>query len=143
MSTKIRSRTRNTAPHRCLRKGLGFILIQTETKPEGNEDNLADIVTKQTAKKIPKGKLVSWGSRFLSSAESNYAVIELEFLAIQWAVQKCCLYLAGTKFTLITDHQPLVWVMNGKNLDAITNMRIHRITSKLIGYQFKVLWTPV
>ena len=32
--------------------------------------------------------------------------------------------------------------MNGKNLDAITNMRIHRIMSKLIGYQFKVLWTP-
>ena len=32
--------------------------------------------------------------------------------------------------------------MNGKKLDAITNMRIHRIMSKLIGYQFKVLWTP-
>ena len=31
--------------------------------------------------------------------------------------------------------------MNGNNLDAITNMRIHRIMSKLIGYQFKVLWT--
>ena len=58
MSTKIRSRTRNTAPHRCLRKGLGFILIQTETKPEDNEDKLANIVTKHTAKKIPKGKLV-------------------------------------------------------------------------------------
>ena len=57
------------------RKGLGFILIQTETKPEGNEDNLANIVTKHTAKKIPKGKLVSCSSRFLSSAESNYAVI--------------------------------------------------------------------
>ena len=124
------------------RKGLGFILLQTETKPEGNEDNLANIVTKHTAKKISKGKLVSCGSRFLSSAESNYAVIELELLAIQWAVQKCHLYLAGTKFTEITDHQPLVGVMNGKNLDAITNMRIHRIMSKLIGYQFKVLWTP-
>ena len=40
------------------RKGLGFILIQTETKPEDNEDKLANIVTKHTAKKIPKGKLV-------------------------------------------------------------------------------------
>ena len=86
------------------RKGLGFILIQTETKPEGNDNNLANIVTKHTAKKIPKGKLVSCGSRFLSNAESNYAVIDLELLAIQWAVQKCRLYLAGTKFTVITDH---------------------------------------
>ena len=111
------------------RKGLGFILIQTETKPKGNEDNLGNIVTKHTAKKIPKGKLVSCGSRFLSSAESNYTVIELELLAIHWAVQKCRLYLAGTVFTVIIDHQPLVGVMIGKDLDAITNMRIHRIMS--------------
>ena len=86
------------------RKGLRFILIQTETKPEGNENNLADVVTKHTAKKIPKGKLVSCGSRFLASAKSNYAMIELELLAIQWAVQKCRLYLDRTKFTVITDH---------------------------------------
>ena len=57
------------------RKGLGFILIQTETKPEGNEDKLADLVTKHTAKKIPKSKLVSCDSRFLSSSESNYTMI--------------------------------------------------------------------
>ena len=71
------------------RKGVGFILIQTETKTEGNKDNLADIETKYTIKKISKGKLVSCGSRFLSSAKSNYAMIELKLLAIQWAVQKC------------------------------------------------------
>ena len=38
------------------RTGLGFVLIQTEVKPEGKEDDaLADAVTKHTAKKIPKG----------------------------------------------------------------------------------------
>ena len=125
------------------RTGLGYVLIQTKKKPEANDDDsMADVVTKHTAKKIPKGKLVSCGSRFLSSAEANYAVIELELLAIQWAISRSRLYLAGTNFTVITDHQPLVGVLNGKNLDAVNNMRIHRIMSKLIGYQFKVLWTP-
>ena len=32
--------------------------------------------------------------------------------------------------------------MNGRNLDAIQNTRIHRLMSKLLGYRFKVLWTP-
>ena len=82
---------------------------------------------------------MSCGSRFLSSAEANYAVIKLELLAIKWAIAKCRLYLAVANFNMITDHQPLVIVLNGKNLDAINNLRIHRIMSKLIGYQFKVL----
>ena len=30
--------------------------------------------------------------------------------------------------------------MNGKNLDAINNARIHRLMSKLLGYSFKVEW---
>ena len=31
--------------------------------------------------------------------------------------------------------------MNGCNLDAIQNARIHRLMSKLLGYRFKVSWT--
>ena len=52
------------------------------------------------------------------------------------------MYLAGTNFTVITDHQPLTGILNGKNLDAMSNVRIHRIVSKMIGYQFRLLWTP-
>ena len=42
--------------------------------------------------------LITVGSRFLSPGEDNYAVVELELLAIQWAVNKCRLYLAGRSF---------------------------------------------
>ena len=80
--------------------------------------------------------------RFLSEAERNYAVVELELLVIQWAVQKCRLYLAGVDFEIITDHQSLIDIMNGRNLDAIQNARIQRLMSKLLGYRFKVSWTP-
>ena len=82
------------------------------------------------------------GSRFLSPAEKNYAVVELELLAIQLATDKCRLYMAGTDFTILTDHQPLLGILNRKNLDAINNIRIQRPTSKLLGYSFQVEWIP-
>ena len=57
--------------------------------------------------------LVQAGSRFLSDAESRYAVIELEMLAVSWAISKCRLFLAGLpQFIVITDHHPLVPILN-------------------------------
>ena len=77
-------------------------MIQPDVKPEGHEeDNLAEGITKHTAKKVPKGHLITSGSRFLSSVKNNYVVIELELTAIQWAVDNCRMYLAGTEFTAI------------------------------------------
>ena len=104
------------------RKGIGFILTQKDE--EGHI------------------RLITCGSRFLNNAEKNYAVIELECLAIQWAVTKCRLYLAGTEFTVYTDHKPLLGIMNGKNLDAINNTRIQRLMSKLLGYCYTIEWIP-
>ena len=40
-------------------------------------------------------RLITSGSRFLTPAESRYAMIELEALAMHWAVKKCRVYLAG------------------------------------------------
>ncbi len=105
------------------RSGIGFCLVQTEVR-----------------NKVPL--LIMAGSRFLSPAEKNYAVVELELLAIQWAVEKCRLYLAGTDFSVVTDHQPLLGILNRKNLDAINNVRIQRLMAKLLGYSFQVEWIP-
>ena len=70
----------------------------------------------------------------------NYAIVELEMLALVWAVQKCQLYLAGIRFEVVTDHQPLIGICNGKNLDAVNNVRIQRMLSKTLGYEFRVLY---
>ena len=67
--------------------------------------------------------------------------MEKELVAVQWAVQKSRMYLVGAHFKIITDHQPPLGILNGKNIDAIHNLRIQRIMTKLIGYQFKLLWT--
>ena len=102
------------------RIGLGFILVQP-----GEKNQL---------------RLITCGSRFLSPAEKNYAVIELECMAIQWAILKCRLYLAGVEFMVRTDHKPLLGVMNGKNIDAVNNPRLQRMMANLLGYSFKVEW---
>ena len=109
------------------KKGLGYVLLQTDTEPEIEEDPRADRKAKYTVKEMPKGQLIACGSRFLSPAEANYAIIEDELLAVQWAVQKLRMYLAGAQFTVITDHAPLTSILNGKNHDAIYNQRIQSL----------------
>ena len=87
-----------------------------------------DASTRYLIKRVPKGDLISCGSRYISSAELNYAyaMVELELLALQWATEKACLYLLGAPFSAITDHQLLVPIVNGFNYDAHANARIQR-----------------
>ena len=50
---------------------------------------------------------------FLSSAESRYAIIELEMLAVVWTDMKCKIFQAGLQnFKIITDHNPLIPILN-------------------------------
>jgi hypothetical protein len=54
-------------------------------------------------------RLIKCGSRSLSPAESRYATIELEALAIHWGIASCRYYLTGgPKFKVVTDHKPLI-----------------------------------
>ena len=85
--------------------------------------------------------LVQAGSRFLSDAESRYAVIELEMLAVSWAISKCRLFLAGLpQFIVITDHHPLVPILNTHRLDEVENPRLQRLKTRVMGYNFTAKW---
>ncbi|XP_040278175.1 uncharacterized protein LOC120993770, partial [Bufo bufo] len=53
---------------------------------------------------------VAYLSRKLLPREVSYATIEKECLALVWALKKLTPYLYGRAFTLITDHNPLVWL---------------------------------
>lgn len=69
--------------------------------------NIAWIWTHQEDKFIEfKEKLCS--ESVIRHLIPNYAMIELECLARQWAVKKCDVYLQGLpKFEIHTDHRPL------------------------------------
>ena len=102
------------------RRGLGFVLQQCHND---------------------KWVLVQAGSRFLSDAESRYAIIELELLAVTWAIIKCKIFLAGLPhFTVLTDHHPLVPLLNNHRLDEIENPRLQRLKTKIMGYTFTAEW---
>ena len=85
--------------------------------------------------------LIQAGSRFLSDAESRYAVIELELLAVSWAIAKCKLFLAGLPyFTVVTDHHPLIPILNSHRLDEIENPRLQRLRNRIMAYNFTAQW---
>jgi hypothetical protein len=102
-------------------KGLGFVLRQQHA--DGS------------------WRTIQAGSRFLSDAESRYAMIELELLAICWATQKCRLFLEGLPlFEIITDHRPLVPILNDYCLDQIDNPRLQRLRIKLDRFNYHSTW---
>jgi len=60
--------------------------------------------------------VVAYVNRSNNAAKSRYSSYEGECLAAVWAVAHFRCYLFGTQFTLITDHQPLKWLMESDKL---------------------------
>ena len=94
-------------------RGLGAILYQEQA--DGKE------------------KPISFASRSLNKAESNYPAHKLEFLALKWAVTKRFHeYLYGNEFTVYTDNNPLTYILTTAKLDATS----HRWVAALAAYNF-------
>jgi len=82
------------------RHGVGFILPQQTTA-----DHLS---------------LMQAGSYFLSGAESHYAIIKLELLAVAWAVTNCQMFITGLQhLQIITKCNPLIFILNSHQMDEI------------------------
>jgi transposase InsO family protein len=87
------------------------------------------------------GKLhpIAYASRGLTAAEGKYPAHKLEFLALKWAItQKYYDYLYGAKFEVITDNNPLTYVMSSAKLDA-TGLRW---VAALSSFDFSIRYKP-
>ena len=62
-------------------------------------------------------RLVTCGSKSLTSTQQRYSTIELECLTVHFAVSKCSFYLKGCEScTVATDHRPLEGVFQERHI---------------------------
>ena len=86
--------------------------------------------------------IVHCGSKGLTSTQQRYSTIELECLAIVWAIQKCHFYLCGLPiFQVYTDHRPLEGVFQ-KDIFNLVSPRLQLLREKVAMYTSRVSWVP-
>jgi len=97
---------------------LGCVLLQADA-----EDNLAP---------------VGFYSRTLRPAEQSYCTTERECLGLVWVVLTLRHFLEGSRFTVWTDHQALMWIYNTTDPSG----RLMRWRLRLAEFDFDVVYKP-
>ena len=100
---------------------------------DASDTGLGAVLSQQDGK---EEYVIAYASRTLSPAEKNYGITEKECLAIIWAVKYFRHYLCGSRFTIITDHSALKWLLNSSSETA--NRRLERWKITLSEYDYEV-----
>lgn len=84
-------------------------------------------------------KVVYHISRTLTATEQKYSQIEKEALALVYACTKFHRMIYGRKFTLLTDHKPLLAIFGSKKgIPTHTANRLQRWALVLMSYDFNI-----
>ena len=82
------------------------------------------------------------GSRFTHHAESRYAPVEGEALAVADALDKARHFVLGCHdLTIAVDHRPLLKIFGDRSLD-ISNVRLRNLKEKTLRYRFTMVHIP-
>ena len=84
---------------------------------------------------------VTYASRTMTSTECRYAQVEKEALALTWACEKFANYVLDKKFTIETDHKPLVPLLRNKSLHSLPP-RILRFRLRLTRFEYEIIHVP-
>ena len=88
-------------------------------------------------------KITLTGSRFTHAAESRYAPIEGEALAVADSLEKARYFVLGCNdLTVAVDHKPLLKIFEDRSLDKIGNPRLRNLKEKTLMYKFKIIHVP-
>ena len=83
------------------------------------------------------------GSRFTTPAESHYAPVEGEALAVVHALDKAKYFVQGCQNLIIAvDHKPLLKILGDRCLDDIPNTRLRKLKEKTLCYRFDIVHIP-
>ena len=115
------------------KSGIGFWLLQKHCPCPGS--------TPICCKTGWRTALV--GSRFMHAAETRYAPIEGEALAVVEALNKARYFVLGcSNLTVVVDHKPLLKIFGDRSLDNIPNPRLRNLKEKTLAFRFKMLHIP-
>ncbi len=88
-------------------------------------------------------KITLVGSRFTHSAESRYAPIEGEALAVADALEKAKHFVLGCRdLTIAVDHKPLLHIFSDRSMSEISNTRLRNLKEKTLQYKFRMVHIP-
>ena len=72
----------------------------------------------------------------------RYSVNELDLLGVVWSVEYFKYYLFGKSFTIITDHQALLSIMEEHRSNKSYNSRLTRWIDRLLPFDFNIEHIP-
>ena len=126
---------------------IKHLLKRATSKPLGYYDQRKEVIVQVDASLrglgaclIQDGKPIAFASKSLTGAESHYANIERELLAVIFACIRLNTYLQGRRFTVQSDHMPLEMI----HLKSMHNAPpcLQRMLLQLQKYDMKIEYKP-
>ena len=124
---------------------IKHLLKRATAKPLGYYDRRKEVTVQADASLrglgaclIQDGRLIAFSSKSLTGAESRYANIERELLAVVFACMRFNTYLQGRRFTVQSDHKPLEMI----HLKSLHNAppRLQRMLLQLQKYDMTITY---
>ena len=100
-----------------LKKALTGAGVMTYFDPNKDTNILVDASPVRLGAVLTQnGKILCYSSRALTDVEQRYSQTKREMLDVAYAAEHFHLYLYGEKFTITTDHRPLLMIVKSLKL---------------------------